>query len=132
MNNPGLQTLLSFLNLVNKKMPATFYDLSKERRKAYGMVNRYIKFCLKSDLLEISGQQHKRGPNISKTYVLTEKGKQLLDLFDSNETADSQRMQNPKPQRPVTGEHSPERVPIFSLESQSLRREINPHPGCSN
>lgn len=134
MHNPGLETLLSFLDLVNKKMPATFYDLSRERRKAYGMINRYIKFCLKNGLLEISSEQRRRGPKPSKTYVLTEKGKQLLFLFGSigRESRETHlNMENPKPQGSVTGRRNPERTPILSLESRSLRRETTLHSSCS-
>ena len=44
MENPGLKTLLSFLSQVRRNAPATFSKLCEERRRGYGMVNRYIRF----------------------------------------------------------------------------------------
>ena len=41
MENPGLRTLISFLNQVKKQAPVNFSGLARGRRRGYGMVNRY-------------------------------------------------------------------------------------------
>ena len=51
MENPGLKTLIIFLGQVQRNAPATFTALSEERRKGYGMVSRYIRYCLGQDLV---------------------------------------------------------------------------------
>jgi len=85
VRNPGLRTLLSFLRLVGEKAPATFTQLSKERRRAYGMVGSYIGFCLRKGLIRVVNVTHTRGPRPSKQYDLTERGSQLLKLFEGVE-----------------------------------------------
>jgi len=85
IGNPGLKTLLSFLRLVREKAPATFTQLSKERRRAYGMVGSYIRFCLQNDLIRIVDVTHTRGPKPSKRYDLSERGSRLLVLFEGGD-----------------------------------------------
>ncbi len=51
MENPGLKTLIIFLGQVQRNAPATFTALSEERRRGYGMVSRYIRYCLGQDLV---------------------------------------------------------------------------------
>lgn len=82
MNNPGLKTLLSILQQIKEKGPLTFYQLSLMRSRAYGLVSRYLKFCLKSELIEIHSQHKGRGPYLSKKYQLSPKGHQLINIFE--------------------------------------------------
>jgi hypothetical protein len=45
MENPDLRTLISFLNQVKKQAPVNFSGLARGRRRGYGMVNRYLRYC---------------------------------------------------------------------------------------
>ena len=45
------------------------------------MVNRYIRFCLSRGLISIVFQRRTRGRYPSKTYDLSERGAQLLEIF---------------------------------------------------
>ena len=81
MENPGLKTLITFLGHVDQNAPANFSTISKERRKGYGMVSRYIKYCLGQDLIRVVSEQKTRGRYPSKKYALSEKGRQLLGMF---------------------------------------------------
>ncbi len=82
MENPGLKTLITFLGQVQRNAPATFTALSEERRKGYGMVSRYIRYCLGQDLIKVVSVQKTRGRYPSKRYALSEKGSQLLRIFE--------------------------------------------------
>lgn len=81
MESPGLRTLLSFLGQVRRNAPTTFTTLCEERRRGYGMVNRYIRFCLSRGLIRIVSERRTRGRYPSKTYDLSERGAQLLKIF---------------------------------------------------
>ena len=74
MENPGLKTLLSFLEQVRRNTPATFSKLSRERNRGYGMINRYLKFCIRNDLIRVVSERRTRGRYPSKEYVLSEGG----------------------------------------------------------
>jgi len=80
MDNPGLRTLASFLGQVKRHAPATYSKLSEERSRGYGMLNRYLAYCLREDLIRVSSTRRTRGRYLSKTYVLSEKGARLLDI----------------------------------------------------
>ena len=80
MENPGLRTLISFLNQVKKQAPVNFSGLARGRRRGYGMVNRYLRYCIGKDL--IVSEFRTRGRYPSKTYALSEKGSKLLAIFD--------------------------------------------------
>jgi hypothetical protein len=81
MENPGLKTLITFLSQVKRNAPANFTALSEERRKGYGMVSRYIRYCLGQDLIRVVSEQRTRGRYPSKRYALSEKGATFLELF---------------------------------------------------
>ncbi len=82
MENPGLRTLISFLNQVKKQAPVNFSGLARGRRRVYGMVNRYLRYCIGKDLILIVSEFRTRGRYPSKTYALSEKGSKLLAIFD--------------------------------------------------
>jgi hypothetical protein len=44
--NPGLRTLIKFLRDVEARQPVNFSGLCRDGRRGYGMVERYIRFCL--------------------------------------------------------------------------------------
>ena len=81
MENPGLKTFITFLSQVEKNSPANFTALSEERRKGYGMVSRYIHYCLGEGLIRVVSVQRSRGRYPSKRYALSEKGAAFLELF---------------------------------------------------
>jgi len=82
MENPGLRTLISFLNQVRKQAPVNFSGLARGRRRGYGMVNRYLRYCMGKDLIIIVSERRTRGRYPSKTYALSERGSRLLAIFD--------------------------------------------------
>ena len=82
MENPGLKTLITFLSQVKRNAPAHFTAISEERRKGYGMVSRYIRYCLGQDLIEVVSVKKDRGHSPSKRYALSAKGSQLLRIFE--------------------------------------------------
>jgi len=84
LRNPGVQTLLTFLKQVRKHEPANFSTLSRERRKGYGMLSRYLDYCLAENLITIHSTIQTRGRYPSKKYSITKKGEALLDLFTEN------------------------------------------------
>jgi DNA-binding PadR family transcriptional regulator len=82
VENPGLKTLLAFLGQVQRKEPVNFSALSEEGQRGYGMVSRYLRFCLDHGLIRIVSEQKTRGRYPSKTYALSYKGAQLLAIFE--------------------------------------------------
>ncbi len=82
MENPGLRTLISFLNQVRNQAPVNFSGLARGRRRGYGMVNRYLRYCMGKDLIRIVSERRTRGRYPSKTYALSERGSKLLAIFD--------------------------------------------------
>ncbi len=80
MDNPGLRTLASFLEQVKRHSPATYSKISEGRNRGYGMINRYLAYCLRENLIEISSVRRARGRYPSKTYVLSERGARLLGI----------------------------------------------------
>jgi len=82
MENPGLKTLITFLGQVERNAPANFTAICEERRKGYGMVSRYIRYCLGQDLIRVVSVQRTRGRYPSKRYALSVKGSQLLIIFE--------------------------------------------------
>ncbi len=82
MENPGLKTLLSFLGQVRRSASATFTKLCEGRRRGYGMVSRYIRFCLRSGLIRVVSERRTRGRYPSRAYDLSERGAQLLRIFE--------------------------------------------------
>ncbi|MCX6648571.1 MAG: hypothetical protein NTV61_04190 [Candidatus Bathyarchaeota archaeon] len=85
MDNHGLRTLTSFLGQVKRHAPATYSKLSQERGRGYGRLNRYLAYCLKEDLIRVSSTRKTRGRYPSRTYVLSERGAQLLDAVTPKE-----------------------------------------------
>ena len=83
LENPGLRTLIAFLDLVRRNAPANFTALSRERRRGYGMVSRYLRFCLEHRLIRIVDERRTRGRYTSKTYALSERGEALLSMFEN-------------------------------------------------
>ena len=81
MPNPTIKTLVEFLRLIKKEEPVTYYGISKHRRKAYGMVSRYLRFCLQKGFIKIAGTAKGRGPKPSKFYVISPRGEAVLNLF---------------------------------------------------
>ncbi len=80
MDNPGLRTLASFLEQVRRHSPATYSKISEDRNRGYGMINRYLAYCLREDLIRVASIRKPRGRYPSKTYVLSERGAQLLGI----------------------------------------------------
>ena len=86
MENPGLRTLTNFLEQVRRHAPVNFSTLSEERRRGYGMVSRYLKFCLGNDLITVVSERRTRGRYPSKEYALSVKGLKLLNIFKESES----------------------------------------------
>jgi len=81
MNNPGIKTLFEFLSTIKDKTPASFSDICGARNSGYGMVSRYIKFCLEHELIEVIEERKARGRYPSKLYGLTESGSNFIEIF---------------------------------------------------
>ena len=81
MENPGLRTLTSFLDQVRRNAPATFTKLCEERRRGYGMVSRYIRYCLSRGLIRVVSERRTRGRYPSRTYDLSDRGARLLKIL---------------------------------------------------
>ena len=82
METPGLRTLLSFLNQIKTQAPVNFSGLARGRRRGYGMVNRYLRYCIGKDLIYIVSEFRTRSRCPSKTYALSDRGSRLLAIFD--------------------------------------------------
>jgi len=82
VENPGLRTLTSFLEQVRRHAPVNFSTLCEERRRGYGMVSRYLKFCLGKDLITVVSERRTRGRYPSKEYALSERGIRLLSVLE--------------------------------------------------
>jgi len=80
LENPGLRTLISFLRRVGERAPANFSSLCEGR--GYGMVSRYLGWCLEKGLIRVVEVRRARGRYPSKTYGLTTRGRRLLELFE--------------------------------------------------
>ena len=94
--NPGLRTLIGFLRDVESRQPVNFSGLCRDGRRGYGMVGRYIRFCLEEELIQIVAVRRGRGRYPSKDYALSEKGRKLLDLFTRKEEAPTIRKRVPR------------------------------------
>ena len=81
MINPGLRTLLSFLHQIEEMAPVNFSRLSEARKYGYGMVTRYIKFCLQKELIVVLSERRTRGRYPSKSYGLSDRGRMVLEAF---------------------------------------------------
>ena len=66
---------------VRKQAPVNFSGLARGRRRGYGMVNRYLRYCKGKDLIIVS-ERRTRERYSSKTYALRERGSRLLAIFD--------------------------------------------------
>ncbi len=95
MENPGFRTLISFLNQVRRQAPVNFSGLARGRRLGYGMVNRYLRYCIGKDLIRIVSERRTRGRYPSKTYALSERGSRLLDIFDEEKEETTVRGSRP-------------------------------------
>ncbi len=95
MENPGLRTLISFLNQVKKQAPVNFSGLARGRRRGYGMVNRYLRYCLGKNPIRIVSERRTRGRYPSKTYALSERGSKLLAIFDEEKEETAVRGSRP-------------------------------------
>ncbi len=95
MENPGLRTLISFLNQVRRQAPVNFSGLARGRRWGYGMVNRYLRYCIGKDLIRIVSERRTRSRYLSKTYALRERGSKLLDIFDEEKGETAVRVSRP-------------------------------------
>lgn len=84
MENPGLRTLIAFLDHVRQNEPVNYSILSENGHRGYGMVNRYLRFCLNQNLIRIVSVRKGRGRYPSKTYALSERGSKLLTIFENN------------------------------------------------
>ena len=82
MENLGLRTLISFLDHVKSLAPASFSKLCEGRRRGYGMVSRYIGFCIEHGLIRVVSERRTRGRYPSREYELSEKGLIFLEIFD--------------------------------------------------
>jgi DNA-binding PadR family transcriptional regulator len=85
VENPGLRTLTGFLEQVHRHAPVNFSTLSEERRRGYGMVSRYLKFCLGRGLITVVSERRTRGRYPSKEYALSERGLRLLNVLEETE-----------------------------------------------
>jgi hypothetical protein len=85
MENPGMRTLTTFLRQVERNAPVNFSGLCAERRKGYGMVNRYISYCLSNGLIRVVVERRTRGRYPSRTYELSLRGATLLSLLGEKE-----------------------------------------------
>ena len=81
MLNPGIQTLNEFLTQVDNLAPVRFTELSEGRQRGYGMVSRYLKYCLGAGLIEVEKEERTRGRYPSKFYRLTSRGRKFLDIL---------------------------------------------------
>ena len=95
MENPGLRTLVSFLNQIRKQAPVNFSGLARGRRRGYGMVNRCFRYCIGKGLIRIVSERRTRGRYPSKTYALSERGSRLLAIFDEEKGETAARVSRP-------------------------------------
>lgn len=82
MKNPGLKTLLSFLSQVRSRAPVNFTALCEGDWKGYGMVTRYLRFCLEHGLICVIAERRGRGRYPSRGYDFSERGRRLLKIFE--------------------------------------------------
>lgn len=83
MESPGMRTLTTFLRQVERNAPVNFSRLCAEHGRGYGMVNRYLRYCLGSGLIAVASERRTRGRYPSRCYALTEKGTSLLRILES-------------------------------------------------
>lgn len=91
MKNPGVKTLISFLDQVKRNEPVNFSTLCEGRRRGYGMVSRYLRYCLGHGLIRVVSERRARGRYPSKEYALTEKGSKLISIFEDSGPQESSR-----------------------------------------
>jgi len=85
MESPGMRTLTTFLRQVERNAPANFSRLCAEHGRGYGMVNRYISYCLSNGLIRVVAERRTRGRYPSRTYELSLRGATLLSLLGEKE-----------------------------------------------
>ncbi|UCD44115.1 MAG: hypothetical protein JSV27_08210 [Candidatus Bathyarchaeota archaeon] len=81
MYNLGVRTLIQLLGDVGDREPVNFSDLCLGGRRGYGMVGRYLKFCMAAGLIDVVAVRKGRGRYPSRDYALSERGRRLLELF---------------------------------------------------
>ena len=76
-----MRTLVEFLRSVERVAPVNFSGLCVGGRRGYGMVRRYLRFCLDRGLIQVvEVRKGRRYP--SKLYALTGRGETLLEIFE--------------------------------------------------
>jgi hypothetical protein len=78
------------------QVPVNSTRFARERRKGYGMVNRYLRYCMGNDLIRIVSVQKTRGRYPSKTYAPSKKGSKLLAIFDEEKEEEGRRGRMPR------------------------------------
>jgi len=73
--------MIEFLRRINNLAPVTYATLGKEMR-SYAQVGKYLTFCRKCKLIETNRAKSHNSKRHLKHYSLSEKGKQLLDVFE--------------------------------------------------
>ena len=96
VENPGLRTLLSFLNRVGSRAPANFTALCEGGWRGYGMVSRYLRFSLKYGLIRVVAERRGRGRYPSRDYDLSERGRRLLEIFEEQGASNPRVYKNRK------------------------------------
>jgi len=82
LKNPGLRTLLGFLSEMDECEPVGFTGLGERWGKGYGMLSRYLGFCLEQGLIRVVEVSRGRGRYLHKKYEVSPKGRRLLKTFE--------------------------------------------------
>jgi DNA-binding PadR family transcriptional regulator len=77
-----MRTLPSFLRQVERLAPVNLTALREGRRSGYGILSRYIRFCLEHGLIWVIEERYGRGRYPSRYYDINEKGRRLLKIFE--------------------------------------------------
>ena len=81
VENPGLRTLLSFLNRVGSRALANFTALCEGGWRGYGIMSRYLRFCLEQGLIRVVAERRETERYPSRDYDLSER-RRLLGIFE--------------------------------------------------
>ena len=76
-----IENLINFLRRLKKLQPATYQNLSKNRR-SFSVTSKYLRFCLSCNLIQINDTRIVQGNKRSKRYVLTKNGEEFLNIFE--------------------------------------------------
>lgn len=83
LKDPNLRIVKKLLLIIRKNGPINHRKIGKHINRANGYLSKYLRFLFERNLIAVDHTLNRGSPHLgpAKYYVLTEKGKHLLEIF---------------------------------------------------